>query len=248
MYFDPAFPDWGAKATRLVASLRTGDALVDSAMRRIPRHRFVSMGLWPTAYVDTPLPIGPEATVSAPHMVALQLSLARIRPGQRVMELGSGSGYLVAIASLQVGPEGLVVGVEYEESLVERSLRTLVRLGIPVVGSPHTAASTNIGGGVKRGARSTVSIPGREPGSVRIVPGNGFNGAPTLAPFDRIIVSYAGPPPAGEPWLDQLGPEGIAVVPVETERDYTEIQVWERTASGWRTTPGPACLFVRRKA
>lgn len=251
MYFDPAFPDWGSKAWKLVASLRLSDPAVEAAMRRIPRHRFLSRGLWPTAYVDTPLPIGPEATISAPHMVAIQLSLAQISPGMRVLELGSGCGYLASIASLLTGPEGLVVGVEFERDLVERSVKVLGELGFPIVrdaavnGTPNATSP-----GVSSGSShpSTVSLPGKEVSPVRIHHGNGYAGAPAWAPFDRIIVSYAGPSPEGEPWIEQLGPEGIAVVPVEQGPDHTEIEVWRRARTGWTKVSGPPCLFVRRKA
>ncbi len=252
MFLDPGFSNWNEKAWRMVAALRLKDPRVASALRRIPRHRFLSRGLWPTAYVDTPLPVGPEATISAPHMVAIQLELGDLQEGMKVLELGSGSGYVLALASLLVGPRGLVVGVEYEPSLVERSLKTLRGLGIrasELKKDPSGTETRPPPGAPAEEVRpvSTIATPESEPSEVRVLCGSGYHGCPTLAPFDRILVSYAGPNPEGEPWLEELKPEGKAVAPVELER-YTELEVWKRSQGRWSMEKGPPCLFVRRKA
>jgi protein-L-isoaspartate(D-aspartate) O-methyltransferase len=106
------------------------DPVVAAAMRRVPRHRFVSPELESEAYDDTPLPLGrTRSTISAPHMVALMLEWAELSPGLRVLELGSGSGYLAALAGELVRPGGRVVGVELVESLVEESRGVLSHLG-----------------------------------------------------------------------------------------------------------------------
>ncbi len=104
-----------------------------SAMERVPRERFVPPRLRSRAYEDTPLPIGPEATISAPDMVAAQLESAQVFPGARVLELGSGSGYVLALLAHLVGPKGTVVGVEIEPSLVERSREALASLPLPTL-------------------------------------------------------------------------------------------------------------------
>lgn len=121
---------WEDEADRMVRGLGAIDPRVAAAMRRVPRHRFVSAGLRRDAYADEPLPLGRGApTISAPHMVAYQLEWAELRPGLAVLEVGSGSGYLAALLAELVAPGGLVDAVEVEPELVERSSALLRSLG-----------------------------------------------------------------------------------------------------------------------
>ncbi len=69
------------------------------AMRTVPRHRFVAAELADSAYEDRPLPIGCGQTISQPFMVALMVDAARIGPEDRVLEVGTGSGYGAAVLS-----------------------------------------------------------------------------------------------------------------------------------------------------
>lgn len=73
------------------------DAAVLEAMRRVPRERFVPPELREFAYDDAPLPIGEGQTISQPYIVALMAEAARLRPGDRVLEIGTGSGYAAAV-------------------------------------------------------------------------------------------------------------------------------------------------------
>src|SRR5881628_3994913 len=73
------------------------DARVLEAMRRIPRHRFVEEGLAHNAYEDHALPIGEEQTISQPYIVALMTSLLALTGREKVLEVGTGSGYQAAI-------------------------------------------------------------------------------------------------------------------------------------------------------
>ena len=79
--------------------LRRGveDEAVLRAMRAVPRHRFVPERYAPNAYEDRPLPIGYGQTISQPYIVAYMTELIRPRPGQRVLEVGAGSGYQAAV-------------------------------------------------------------------------------------------------------------------------------------------------------
>jgi protein-L-isoaspartate(D-aspartate) O-methyltransferase len=121
---------WQQRAAAMVKEIGALDPVVAAAMRRVPRHRFLSPDLESEAYDDTPLPLGrTRSTISAPHMVALMLEWAELAPGLRVLELGSGSGYLAALAAELVRPGGQVVGVELVESLVEESRVVLSQLG-----------------------------------------------------------------------------------------------------------------------
>jgi protein-L-isoaspartate(D-aspartate) O-methyltransferase len=69
-------------------------------MRRVERHRFVPAAARDAAYGDQPLPIGHGQTISQPYIVALMTELARVGPGARVLEVGTGSGYQAAVLSL----------------------------------------------------------------------------------------------------------------------------------------------------
>ncbi len=73
------------------------DMLVLDAMRKVPRHLFVADALRDVAYTDGPLPIGEEQTISQPYIVALMTELLGLEGGERVLEIGTGSGYQAAI-------------------------------------------------------------------------------------------------------------------------------------------------------
>ena len=73
------------------------DPRVLAAMRRVPRHEFVPPALREVAYRDSPLPIGREQTISQPYIVAYMTEAAQIEPGDKVLEIGTGSGYQAAI-------------------------------------------------------------------------------------------------------------------------------------------------------
>lgn len=73
------------------------DARVLDAMRKVPRHRFVEEALVSQAYNDHPLPIGEKQTISQPYMVALMTEALELQGHERVLEIGTGSGYQAAI-------------------------------------------------------------------------------------------------------------------------------------------------------
>jgi protein-L-isoaspartate(D-aspartate) O-methyltransferase len=73
------------------------DARVLAAMRRVPRHRFVQEALRERAHGDHPLPIGEEQTISQPFIVGLMTSLLELTGGEKVLEVGTGSGYQTAV-------------------------------------------------------------------------------------------------------------------------------------------------------
>jgi protein-L-isoaspartate(D-aspartate) O-methyltransferase len=122
---------WEESAKRMVEGLGSVPSPIAAAMRAVPRHWFVPSYAERRAYDDEPVPLGNDyATVSAPHMVALQLEAADLRRGSKLLEIGSGSGYLLAVAAQLVGVSGHLVGVEVDPDLASRSRRTLERLGV----------------------------------------------------------------------------------------------------------------------
>ncbi len=102
------------------------DPAVLAALEAVPRHRFVAADRQGEAYADHPLPIGDGQTISQPYMVALMTSLLELRPGARVLEIGTGSGYQAAVLA-QVAEE--VYTIEILSPLADRSRRTLADLG-----------------------------------------------------------------------------------------------------------------------
>jgi protein-L-isoaspartate(D-aspartate) O-methyltransferase len=102
------------------------DTRVLDAMRAVPRNRFVSERFRRYAYSDTPLPIGRGQTISQPYVVAFMAEALQLRGDERVLEVGSGSGYAAAVLSL-LGSE--VYGIELEQELYDRSVATIHELG-----------------------------------------------------------------------------------------------------------------------
>jgi protein-L-isoaspartate(D-aspartate) O-methyltransferase len=112
-------PDGGVAAGSL-------DGPVLEAMRGVPRHEFVPAEVSGQAYADRPLPIGLGQTISQPYIVALMTHLLQVRPGHRVLEIGTGSGYQAAVLA-RLASE--VYSVEIVEELGRRAAETLARLG-----------------------------------------------------------------------------------------------------------------------
>jgi protein-L-isoaspartate(D-aspartate) O-methyltransferase len=102
------------------------DPAVLAAIETVPRHLFVPADERAKAYADQPLPIGSGQTISQPYIVALMTSLLELKPGARVLEVGTGSGYQAAVLS---GLSGEVYTIEILKPLAERARRTLADLG-----------------------------------------------------------------------------------------------------------------------
>lgn len=102
------------------------DERVIQAMLKVERHRFISQELWGLAYSDQPLPIGYGQTISQPYIVALMTELLQLKGDERVLEVGTGSGYQAAILAELVKE---VYTIEIIPELVERSSAILKELG-----------------------------------------------------------------------------------------------------------------------
>jgi len=103
------------------------DARVLEAMSRVPRHEFVPAGRRSAAYEDTPLPIGLGQTISQPYIVALMTELVQPEPGDRLLEIGTGSGYQAAVAAELVAE---VYTIEIIPELAASAAERLDRLGV----------------------------------------------------------------------------------------------------------------------
>ena len=113
------------------------DTRVLDAMRKVPRHRFVPEKLQAEAYDDTPLSIGEGQTISQPYIVAYMTQILELRPTDRVLEIGTGSGYQAAVLAELVKE---VHTIEIVPGLAERAKGVLAALG-------YTNIRTRIGDG-----------------------------------------------------------------------------------------------------
>lgn len=169
------------------------DTRVITAMTNTPRHKFVPLKYRESAYDDGPLPIGEGQTISQPYIVALMTELLQVKGDERVLEIGTGSGYQAAVLSPLVKH---VYTIELIQSLADKSKVVLQQLGY-----------TNI----------TVKC------------GDGYQGWPEQAPFDRIIITAA-PDEIPKELLKQLKTGGIMVVPVGS--GYQDLMVVTKTSKG----------------
>ena len=147
---------------------------VITALRRTPRHEFVPLAERRLAYFDMALPIGEQQTISPPFVVATMTAQLDPQPNDKVLEIGTGSGYQAAILA---GVVGEVYTIEIHEPLARTATQTLSRLGYK---------------------------------NVHVKIGDGFQGWPEHAPFDKIIVTCS-PEKVPQPLVDQLREGGRMV-------------------------------------
>jgi len=189
IFGDMAWRSHGANNEDLVNTLARNGVVnsgrVKNAMLRVDRGDFVLDRS--DAYYDSPQPIGHAATISAPHMHAhiLELLEGHLKPGARALDVGSGSGYLLAVMAEMVKPGGKVFGIEHIPELVEFSVKNLRK---------HNGALL-------------------EDGTIHVQVADGFNGLPEQAPFNAIHVGAAAPE-IPQALIDQLAPGGRLVIPV----------------------------------
>jgi len=123
-------PDFTAAREQMVARQIVGRGIADrrliEAMRELPRHEFVPADLVAFAYDDSPLPIEADQTISQPYIVALMIEAAEIAPGDKVLEIGAGSGYAAAVMSRIASH---VIAIERHRELAELAADRMRRLG-----------------------------------------------------------------------------------------------------------------------
>ncbi|MFA6924973.1 MAG: protein-L-isoaspartate(D-aspartate) O-methyltransferase [Bacteroidales bacterium] len=152
------------------------DKAILAAIEKIPRHLFIDSSFLQFAYQDNPFPIGYGQTISQPYTVAFQTWLLKVKKGDKIMEVGTGSGYQACVL-LELCAK--VFTIERIKALFDK-----VKVFLPSIGY--------------------------EP---RFFYGDGYQGLPTFAPFDKIIVT-AGAPTIPEALVKQLKVGGILVIPV----------------------------------
>lgn len=178
---------------RLVDTLRERgiqDERVLNAIRAVPRHRFVDPALRERAYRDEALPIGLGQTISQPFTVAYQTMLLEVRDGDRVLEVGTGSGYQAAVLC-ELGAR--VFSIERHEPLLNRTRTLLDELGYrvrtqlgdgsdgwpafaPYDGIVVTAGATEIPHALLEQLRTPDDASSNRPGGRLVIPVGGQNG------------------------------------------------------------------------
>ncbi len=122
---------WEQERQRMVdlqiAARGVKDERVLAAMRSVPRHLFVPLTFRDGAYNDCPLPIGRGQTISQPYIVAVMTELLQLKPDDRVLEIGGGSGYQAAILGTLVQE---VISVERIPEVAEMARKNLLEVGI----------------------------------------------------------------------------------------------------------------------
>lgn len=113
---------------RLVTYGYLRDERIAHAMRKVPRHVFVPVESRRYAYEDIPLPVGHNQTISAPHMVATMCEYLDLKEGQKVLEIGAGTGYHACVVAEIIAP-GEVYAVERFPSLAEKAKENLEKAG-----------------------------------------------------------------------------------------------------------------------
>jgi protein-L-isoaspartate(D-aspartate) O-methyltransferase len=203
------------KRQLLVDNLRNSHVIkseeVYEAMLQVPRHQFVSKMKQPNAYYDTPLQIGEGQTISAPHMNAMMCEYLSITPGQKILEIGTGSGYHAALLGLLVGKNGQVFTMERFPKLANKAKGIFLKLGYS---------------------------------NIEVIVKDGTLGYKKEAPFDRILVTAAGPE-IPQALLNQLSPHnGIMCIPVGQRRSYQKLLVINKNGDQFEQHTVCSVIFV----
>lgn len=162
-----------------------------SAIEAVPRHLFFgndSIFFETAAYEDKAFPIGEGQTISQPFTVARQSELLEVQPKEKILEIGTGSGYQAAVLA---GMGAKVFTIERHRKLFERTKALLEQLGYI---------------------------------NIKCFFGDGFEGAPAFAPFDKIIITAA-VPELPKKLLQQLAIGGKMVLPFGTETNCNMVRI-----------------------
>lgn len=198
---------WAQLVHRLLPGDGPEQSRARNAMESVDRRHFVEPGTPETVvYRDMPLSIGYGQTISAPHMhaVAVEVLRSNLRQGARVLDVGSGSGYILAVFGIMVGPNGRVLGVERQEQLAMHSISAI------------QASNPDL----------------LEAGVVHISVGNVLGEVlEKEGPFDVIHVGAAA---ASLPDLlvEKLAPGGIMMIPVGSQDGPQELEYIQKHNNG----------------
>jgi protein-L-isoaspartate(D-aspartate) O-methyltransferase len=212
-----------------------------SAIRNVPRHLFVNAGYKALAYTDNALPTCGGLTTSAPSVIARMIFQTGVSKGQRLLEIGTGTGYQAAVLA-EMGVK--VFTIEIDGSAVEAADRVLIKLGYKR--DRRRESSRGREEALQRYGALRRLFPQREP--IALYHGNGQTGLAEESPFSAIIVA-ASIPNLRHVWhlTTQLSAAaGRMVVPVGGRNDQL-LAVVERRGDKLQlsTLPGVSFNFLR---
>lgn len=190
---------------------------VIDAMLKVPREKFLSEKAQSSAYMDTPLSIGLGQTISAPHMNAMMCEYLELKEGDKVLEIGTGSGYHAALCAELVAPEnsqnpGHVFTIERHEELAERAEISLKETGYN--------------------------------SSVTVIHGDGTLGYSEAAPYDKILVTAASPEKVPPPLKKQLKDGGILCIPAGSKSFGQNLYIVRRDGEKFKSKKITGVRFV----
>ena len=202
--------------TTQIAGRGVKDARVLAALREVPRHVFVPESVRREAYDDRPLPIGEGQTISQPYIVAAMTATLAPAPTDRVLEIGTGSGYQTAILARLARS---VVSVERHASLAARASETFALLGIANV---HVVVGDGSSGYPQEGPYDGILVTAGAPAVPEVLRAQLADGGRLVIPvgsegFQRLILVER----HGATFTDQEG-EGCVFVPLIGQHGWPE--------------------------
>ncbi|MFZ5940057.1 MAG: protein-L-isoaspartate(D-aspartate) O-methyltransferase [Bacteroidota bacterium] len=177
-----------------------------SAINKVPRHLFMDSSFLNFSYADKAFPIGAGQTISQPYTVAFQTQLLELKKNEKILEIGTGSGYQTAVL-MELGAR--VFTIERQRELFLKAQETLIPLGY-------------------------------KPGFYY---GDGYEGLPTFAPFDKILVT-AGATEVPSRLLEQLAVGGILVIPEGGAAGQTMVRIVRNSTDSYTRSEHGYFSFV----
>ncbi len=176
------------------------------AMMIVPRHKFIPKEAESSAYIDSPLSIGLGQTISAPHMNAMMCESLELKESDKVLEVGTGSGYHAALCAEIIAPNksskpGHVYTIERHKELAEKAEKSLKEAGYN--------------------------------NRVTVICGDGTLGYPEEAPYDKVLVTAASPKKVPPPLQQQLNENGILCIPAGSKNFGQDLYIIRRHGNSY---------------
>lgn len=195
------------KLVDIIRQKGIADELVLKAINSVPRHAFMDEAFLEHAYEDKAFQIGEGQTISQPYTVAYMTEMLEVKPGMKVLEIGTGSGYQASVLA-EMGAK--VFSIERHKKLNESASKQMYILGYK---------------------------------NVKLFFGDGYEGLPNYAPFDRVIITAAAKE-IPQKLLKQLNIGGIMVLPLGNEDDQIMVKITKTSENDFTKEAGDNFRFV----